>query len=157
MRRWIVATLVFGLVLSALGAEAGAQGKNKKKPKGSERVVEARYDGPVFGSPSSPGRLCYAPVTCPLIATSTKERFVRIAIEDASGTATAFFLGQETGDSTDVETDYGIFCGSTGTKPIRLETPGAPLVVGPYLSGDVVCPGALGTTGMVRAILTIVP
>jgi hypothetical protein len=156
MGRWIVATLVLILVLSALGANAGAQKRNEKKtPKRSERVVEAPYDLPGLISPSSPASLCHTGYSCPQIPTATTERFVRIEIEDATGTATAFFLGQNTDpDSPALEEDYGTFCGSTGKKPIRLEALGAPLVVVPLVFGDVVCPGAVGTTGTVKATLS---
>ncbi len=136
---------------------APAEAGKKKKPKRVERVAEIQYEAPAIGTPSTVG-VCFRPTnSCGDIATGSTESFVKMEIDDASGTAVAFTLGQDTDpDTFGTETTYGDFCGTTGDKPIQIE-PGFPLIVFPWAFGDVVCPGAFGTQGTIKATLSNLP
>lgn len=154
MRRALAVALAVGLLAGAFVAPAEAAKKKKKKV---ERVVEITYEAPALGTPSTVG-VCFRPTnSCGDIATGATEKFVKMEIDDASGTAVAFTLGQDTDpDTFGTETTYGDFCGTTGDKPIEIQ-PGAPLIVFPWAFGDVVCPGAFGTTGTIKATLSNLP
>src|SRR5688500_9963383 len=93
MKRAIAVALALGMLGGALVAPAEA---GKKKPKRVERVAEITYDAPAIGSPSTTG-VCLRPTnSCGDIATGATERFVKMEIDDASGTAVAFTLGRDT-------------------------------------------------------------
>ncbi len=155
MKKMVAVALSLGLLGGALvgPAEAG----KKKKPKRVELVAEVRYEAPALGSPSTVG-VCFRPTnSCGDIATGSTESFVKMEIDDASGTAVAFTLGQDTDPETfGTETQYGDFCGTTGDEPIKIE-PGFPLIVFPWAFGDIVCPGAFGTQGTIKATLSNLP
>lgn len=155
MRKPIVVLLILGLAIGsfAVPAEAGKK-KKKKKPKRVERVAESEYQAPAFGSPET-GGVCFRPTnSCGDIPTGANERFVRIDIDDASGTASPFTLGQDTDpDTFGTETILGDFCGTTGDDFLQIE-PGLPLIVFPWALGGATCPGAFSTTGTVKATLS---
>lgn len=152
MKKAIAVALSLGLLGGALVAPAEA-GKKKRV----ERVAEIQYEAPALGTPSTTG-VCFRPTnSCGDIATGGSERFVKMEIDDASGTAVAFTLGQDTDpDTFGTETQYGDFCGTTGDKAIKIK-PGFPLIVFPWAFGDVACPGAFGTQGTVKATLSNLP
>lgn len=79
-------------------------------------------------------------------------------VADASGTPTAFTIAQKSDPAASLtaETMGGPFCGSSGKEPVKL-MPGVEVVVRVYAFGDVVCPGAFGTTGTVTAVFSNVP
>lgn len=156
MKKTIAVALSLGLLGAALVAPAEAA-KKKKKPKKVERVAEITYDAPAFGTPSTTG-VCFRPTnSCGDIATGATEKFVKMEIDDATGTAVAFTLGQDTDpDALGTETKHGVFCGTTGDKAIKIE-PGYALIVFPWVFGDVVCPGAVATTGTITATLSNLP
>ncbi len=155
MRKAIAVALALGLLAGAMVAPAEA-GKKKKK-KRVERVAETTYEAPALGSATT-GGVCLRPTnSCGDIATSGDEKCVKVEIADATGTAVAFTLGQDSDPATlGTELDYGQFCGTTGDEPIEIE-PGYPLVVFPWAFGDVVCPGGVATTGTVTATLSNLP
>lgn len=150
MRRAIAVALALGLLTGAFVGPAEA-GKKKK------RVAEVTYEAPALGSPSTIG-VCFRPTnSCGDIPTAATEKFVKMEIDDASGTAVAFTLGQDTDPETfGTETTYGDFCGTTGKKALKIK-PGFPLIVFPWAFGDIVCPGAFGTTGTITATLSNLP
>ncbi len=155
MKKMIAVALSLGLLGGALvgPAEAG----KKKKPKRVERVAEIQYEAPAIGTATAGGFCIRATGSCGDIATGSTESFVKMEIDDASGTAVAFTLGQDTDPNTlGTETQYGDFCGTTGDEAIKIE-PGFPLIVFPWAFGDVVCPGAFGTQGTIKATLSNLP
>lgn len=157
MKKTMAVALSLGLLVGALVAPAEAGKKKKKKPKRVERVAEITYDGPAWGSAST-GGVCFRPTnSCGDIATGGDEKFVKMEIDDATGTSVAFTLGQDTDpDTFGTETQYGLFCGTTGDEAIEIE-PGYPLIVFPWAFGDVACPGAVATTGTITATLSNLP
>lgn len=157
MKKTLAVALSLGLLVGALVGPAEAGKKKKKKPKKVERVAEITYDAPALGSAST-GGVCLRPTnSCGDIATGATEKFVKMEIADLSGTAVAFTLGQDTDpDALGTETQYGLFCGTTGDEAIQIE-PGYPLIVFPWAFGDVVCLGGVGTTGTITATLSNLP
>lgn len=155
MKRILVLMMVIGLIFGSI-ATADAK-KKKKAPKKVERVVESKYEAPAIGAPSGVG-VCFRPTnSCGDIATGGEESWVKLEVIDATGTATAFTLGQDTDpDTPGTETTFGDFCGTTGDETIQIQ-PGLPLVVFPWAFGDVVCPGAFGTQGTIKATLSNLP
>ncbi len=154
MKKTIAVALSLGLLGGALVAPAEA-GKKKKKPQRVERVAEIQYEAPAIGTATA-GGFCLRPTnSCGDIATGSTENFVKMEIDDASGTAVAFTLGQDTDPETfGTETQYGKFCGTTGDEPIKIQ-PGFALVVFPWLLGPT-CP-SIATQGGVTATLSNLP
>lgn len=157
MKKILVLLMVVGLVVGSIATAEAGKKKKKKKPVRTERVAESAYEAPAIGAPSGVG-VCFRPTnSCGDIATGGDELWVKIDIDDASGTATAFTLGQDTDpDTPGTETTFGDFCGTTGDDLIQIE-PGLPLIVFPWAFGDVVCPGAFGTQGTIKATLSNLP
>lgn len=157
MRRAIVVLLAVSLAAAALAAPAEARKRKRKpKPKRVERTVESSYQAPAIGTPET-GGVCLRPTnSCGDIPTGAEERFVLVEITDASGTAVAFSLGQDTDPNTlGTESDLGVFCGTTG-EAIAIE-PGFPLIVFPWALGGATCPGSVATQGTIKATLSNLP
>ncbi len=158
MRKTVSLLLVAGLAAAAFAmpAEAAQKKKKKKKPQRIERVVEWRYEAPAIGTPETPG-VCLRPTSsCIDIATGPDDKFLQLEATDASGTAVAIEIGQDTDpDNIGTEHSVGIICGAT-TEPLPLE-PGAPIVGFPWALGGLACPGAVGTQGTVKATLSNMP
>ncbi len=160
MRRALVVGMILSLIVGALiaPAEAGKKKKKKKAPVRVERVAEAEYQAPAFGSPDSGGVCLNASNSCANIATGGEDRYVKVTVEDATGTATGFTLGQDTDPATvGTETIYGDFCGTTGDTAIQLAAPGVELLSFVWAFGAVTCPGGFGTTGKVVATFSNMP
>ena len=149
MRRTLTLILTAALVAGAFaGAPADAKKKKKKKPK--PRTVTATYDSPALGLGGVVG-LCIAPNGCVPFATSPKERFVSVKIDDSSGTAS---YGRVTQDlDGDGQADEATpFCGKT-EKPVPIQ-PGIEVNVFIYsLGANPPCAG-VGTSGSVTATFT---
>ncbi len=148
--------LLFAALVGMLAAPADAA---KRKPKRVAREVAATYALPFLGGPSTPGGCFTAgPLgnPCPTFGTTRIERWVTMEVQDASGTPTAFEIHQSDDELLSSTYVGGPFCGSSGPVPVRL-TPGVEVIVFVYSSGDVVCPGAVGTTGTVTAVFSNVP
>lgn len=158
MKKVITLCLILGLLAGALAAPAEAgKKKKKKKPKRVERVAESTYEAPAFGSPDT-GGVCFRPTnSCGDIATGAGERFLKIEIDDLTGTAIGFTVGQDTDpDTFGTETTYGDFCGTTGDDPIQIE-PGLPVIVFAWAFGGATCPGGIGTQGTIAATFSNLP
>lgn len=156
MKRAFALLMIIGLFgASVATAEAG---KGKKKPTRIERAAESVYDAPALGTATTGGGCPNATNSCAPMATGKNDKFVKVSIADATGTAVAFMLGQDT-DPTTVETDviYGVFCGTTGDSAIALEAPGVELLTFVWAFGDIRCPGAVATTGTVTAVFSNLP
>lgn len=156
MKRILVLMMVLGLVFGSIAtAEAG---KKKKKPKRVERVAEAAYDAPALGVAGAGGVCPHATNSCAAIPTGADDKFVKIEVKDATGLPVAFTLGQDTDpDTLGTETQYGIFCGTTGDEPIAVEAAGVELLSFVWAFGGAECPGAVATTGTVVATFSNLP
>jgi hypothetical protein len=157
MKKTVVTFMVLALVGSALAAPAIAGKKKKKKPVRVERVVETTYDLAALGigAPAGTGACPAATNSCGRAATGLEEKYVVVEIADASGTATAFSLGQDTDPAAlGTEHDLGEFCGTTGDVPIEI-VPGAEILVFPWAAGPACA--SVGTTGTVTLTISNLP
>ena len=157
MKKTLIAALVLGLVAGAMAAPATAK---KKKPKKVERVVEIDYQGPGVGitSPAASVGYCYQfPVSdaCLTVIPEPGEKYIKIEVTDASGTAVAGFISQGDLDGDGIGDLYGDFCGAH-EAPIQLEVKGGPFDISLY---DGVCgtgPSVM-TTGTIKITLSNLP
>ena len=147
--------IMVGLVAASLAVPAEAA-KKKKAPKRVERVVEWKYEAPALGSPDS-GGVCLRPtMSCIDIATGATERYITIEATDATGTAIAIEIGQDTDPAAfGTEHNVGVVCGKT-TEPLEIQ-PGAPIVGFPWALGGITCPGGFATNGTIKAVLSNLP
>jgi hypothetical protein len=157
MKRAVVCVLI-AVVSGALVVPAQAA---KTRPKKVTRRAEATYDLPYVFSPSISGGGCFTVAVagneCPVFSISKTEEWVTMEVKDDSGTPSAFSIWQKgESDGTGFTVMGGPFCGSSGKNPIRL-APGVEVGVAVYASGDVVCPGAIGTSGTVTAVFSNIP
>jgi hypothetical protein len=160
MKKALIVALVLGLVAGAMAAPATAKKKKKKKPVRVERVVEVEYQGPGVGVSSPAGSVgyCYQfPVSdaCLTVIPEAGEKYIKIEVLDASGTAVAGFISQGDLDGDGIGDLYGEFCGSHA-EPIQLEVPGGPFDLSLY---DGVCgtgPSVM-TTGTIKITLSNLP
>ena len=157
MKRLIAASLVLGLMFGAVAtAEAG---KKKKKPKKVSRTMEAPYSAPGFGTATVGVGCSPALGSCGNFTIGPDEHYAKITLTDQTGTPTAFSVAQDTepGDPTNtIETNHGMFCGTTGDEPIQI-LPGYEMTVFIWAWGDVACPTGFGTTGTVTAEFSNLP
>lgn len=153
MKRATLVCLAVALLAGALVAPADA---GKRKPKKITREAVAKYDYPVFGPASADNGAC---LPChPYLPTFADERWVRVTVEDAvSPTPVAFYIREVDPDGNRQPVEGGgPFCGSTGDQRVEIR-PGYRIFVSVYALGDVVCPGAVATTGTVTAVFSNVP
>ena len=153
MKRTGLVCLLFVLLAGTLVAPADAAKRNRKKV---TREAVATYDYPVFGSASIENGAC-APCH-PYIPTSAEERWVTVTVEDVHSPApVAFSIREVAADGARLPVEGGgPFCGSSGEQPVEIR-PGFQVFVAVYAFGDVVCPGAIATTGTVTAVFSNVP
>lgn len=150
-RTWLVC-LVFALLASALIVPADAAKTNWNE---ATRRVVATYDNPTLGSASGTGGAACLP--CPSFAITETDRWVKMKVDDdVSPAPVAFAIRQETVDGRCCDYIAGPFCGSTGKRPVEI-TPGLDVYVFVFAFGDFTCPGAIGTTGTVTAVLSDTP
>ena len=150
-RTWLVC-LALALLAGALVAPAQAAKEKRKK---TTRRVVAPYDNPTLGLASGTGGAACLP--CPTFDVSAKDMWVKMVIEDdVSPAPAAFGIRQSRPDGSCCDEVAGPFCGSTGRRPVRI-SPGLDVLVYVFASGDIACPGALGTTGIVRATFSNAP
>jgi hypothetical protein len=153
MKRSTVLLLVVGLVFAALVGPADA----KKKIKKIQRTVEYSYQVP---SPAVSGVVggCLAgngvDTGCNEIATSTKESYVTVAVTDATGQPTNWYLAQDTDQANTGLEIFASGCGET-PGPVAI-TPGLALRVQVGAVGGPDCPG-VATTGTVKVVLSNLP
>jgi hypothetical protein len=148
--------MIVGLVA---GSIATAEAKKAKKVKKVSRTVELSYAAPGFGFATAGLGCSPALGSCGEVPTGMDDRYIKVTLVDASGTATPFQLSQDTepGDTTNtIETTIGTFCGTTGDTPIEI-LPGFEITIFPWAWGDVVCPTGFGTTGTMSVELSNLP
>ena len=158
MKKIMVLVLALGLVLGAVAAAEGAKKKKKKPTK--PRVVTDEYTVPTPGAQPVLGG-CYGAVegggSCFEIATTPKEKYIKVTFEDASGQNVAGFIGQGDLDGNGLNDDgYAPFCGGHPTAA-AISAPGTPIMI--YASGGACADGspALMTTGSVKIELSAKP
>lgn len=152
MKRTGLVLLAFALLAGIVVAPADAGNRNRKKV---TREAVGTYDYPTFGSASTTG----ACAPChPYFPATPQERWVAVTVEDAVSPAPVAFSIKEVspdGGRSTIE-GGGPFCGSTGDRPVQIE-PGLRIFVSVYAFGDVICPGAVATTGTITATFSNVP
>ena len=162
VKRALAVALMIGLLVGSLAIPAEA-GKKKKKKKPApvvrvERTVESVYQAPAIGSPATGGACPNATNSCAELATGADDQYVKITVTDATGTPVAFSLAQDTDEATlGSEVDMGVFCGTTGDAPIKVQAPGVPVLSFVWAFGDVTCPGGVATTGTVTGTFSNLP
>ena len=150
MKRTGMVSLAFVLVAGALVAPADA---GRRAPKKVTREAVGTYDHPSPGSAST--KAVCSP--CGTFQISGSERWVRMeVVDDMSQNPVAFSIYQNKDGDNFFERVGGPFCGSTGKEPVEI-TPGEYVGFNIYAFGDVVCPGAIATTGTVTAVFSNVP
>lgn len=152
MKRTGMVCSLFALLAATVVSPADAARSNSNKP--TRRAV-VTYDNPTLGSASGTGGAACLP--CPSFDISKAERWVKMEVHDeASPAPVAFGIQQRRSDGTCCTEVAGPFCGSTGKQPVEL-TPGLDVLAYVYTSGDVICPGGVGTTGTIRAVFSNAP
>ena len=161
MRKTITTLLVGGLIAgSFLAVPAEAR---KKKP--YVRKASESYSVPAFGQADvggfCPGEPAPAEADgCASFTTTRKDRFVKVVIQDASGTPTLGTLSHPDQNGDGFVESLGYFCGKSTKVAIQA---GAELIVFPYavgstgalesLGGPPNCP-SVGTSGTIKATFT---
>lgn len=132
--------------------------RNPRRSNGRRRAAESGYEAPALGSPSSGGVCLHQTNSCARTSTGNADKFVKVSVADATGTAVAFTLGQDTDEAAvGTEVTYGVFCGTTGDTAIALEAAGVELLTFVWAFGDIRCPGGIATTGTVTAVFSNLP
>ena len=161
MKRSLAVLLVLGLAASF--AVAPAQAKKKKKPVRAERVVEVDYQlgGLGVSTPAATAGTCFVdptqPASCKDVALMKGESYIKIEIQDASGTTVPGSMNQGDIDGDGVNDIYGQFCGAM-PEPIQLQDSYAPVSISMYPG---VCAdassGGIPTTGTIVVTLSNMP
>ena len=151
MKKTLVLAILLGLLAGALFAPEAAAKKKKKKR--VERVVESEYQAPAIGTTGN-GACLNATNSCGRALPAAGEKYVKVEIDDATGTPVSFSLGQDSDpEALGTETDLGEFCGTTDTF-IALQD-ASEVVVFPWMLGPT-C-GAVATTGTVTFTFSNLP
>ncbi len=158
MRKTITTLLVGGLVAGAFLVAPAEAGKKKYVRKASYT-----YTVPAFGQPDTVGFCPSEPAQadgCATFPTSRKDKFVKVVINDASGTPTVGTLSHPDQNGDGFVESLGSFCGKS--KKVAIQ-PGADLIVFPYMLGSTgllesfggapFC-ASVGTTGTIKATFT---
>jgi hypothetical protein len=140
MRRWV--TIVAGLAL-AVASPAFAAGHRHQES--ATYRTPGGVQGVVNGSTNVEG----AHLGFVQLASSARDRAVRVTVADATGLPVAFALAQWDAHAPDGEYDLGSYCGTSALR--RLPDPGSSVVV--YLNVGS-CPDgpSAPTTGTVTAL-----
>lgn len=158
MKKAFSVAIMVGLVAASLAMPAEAAKKKKKKPQRVERTVESVYQAPAIGTSTSGGACLNATASCGRSATGPDDLYVKVDVKDATPATVPFTLGQDTDPATlGTELIYGDYCGTTGDEPIKLDAPGAEVLVFVWAFGDIVCPGGFATTGTVSLKFSNLP
>ena len=155
MKKLLATAISVGLVFAALGAPSAEAGKKKKRYK---RTATAQYQAPAIGA-STPvvsggfsGCDGETNIGCVSFATSKKDKFIKVAITDASGQNVGGFISQGDKDGDGIGDGFGTFCGRH-TTPVAID-PGVPVKVSFYAG---VCEDgspSIVTSGKVKAVFT---
>lgn len=148
MRRTGVLVVLFALLMATFVSPAEAE---KRKSKSATREAVDTYGLPWLSSPST-GEGCFGD-GCVRFRISESERWVTVEVNDESSTPTAFKITQKKDAAGRAHTVGGPFCGSSGDEAVKL-VPGVEVFVYVYAVGDGACPGAVGTSGTVRAVFS---
>lgn len=152
MKRTVMVCLLVTLLAATLAAPADAR---KSSRNGLTHRAVAAYTNPTLGIASGTGGAACLP--CPRFAVDDTDKWAKIVVhDDASPAPVAFGIQQLSRDGTCCDEVAGPFCGSTGRQPIEI-TPGLDVLVFVFATGDVVCPGAVGTSGTVKAVFSNAP
>lgn len=137
MRKTITAVVAIGLIAGAFMAPAAEAGK-KKKAKKYSRTVEASYAHPapgaavgVAGVASAAYGYCAGyPGECVEFATTAKDKYVKVKVDDASGQKVVGYIDQGDVDGNGIGDLVHYFCGEhPAAVPI---TAGVPVGVNIY-------------------------
>ena len=136
MKRSLAVLLVLGLEASFAVAPAQAK-KKKKKPVRVERVVEIDYQLGNIGvaTPAYTGGVCFVdptmPASCKEVPVQKGDKFIKVEVQDASGTTVPGFISQGDTDGDTIADGYGQFCG-VHTEAVPLNDEFTPVGVSMY-------------------------
>lgn len=158
MRKTITTLLVGGLIAGAF-LVAPADAKKKKK---YVRKATSEYSVPAFGQ-ADIGGTCPDQAElngCASFPTGRKDKFVKVVIDDASGTPTVGTVSHPDQNGDGFVESLGYFCGKSDKIAIQS---GAEVIVFPYMVGSTGVlesfggPGqcaSVGTQGTIKATFT---
>jgi hypothetical protein len=148
MRKTITTILALGLVAGALLAPTSVEAKKRKPYK---RVATYDYTVPAFGQADVGGTCPNAASGCASFATTAKDKFVVVKIEDASGTPVSGTLSHPDTNGDSLVEPLGSFCGQSEKVAIQ---PGAELIVFPYMIGSTGATESLGGPAQCLGVAT---
>jgi len=148
MRKTLTTILALGLIVGALIAP-NAEARKKKKP--YKRVATYEYTVPAFGQADVGGTCPNAASGCASFATTAKDKFVVVKIEDASGTPVSGTLSHPDQNGDGFVESLGSFCGQSEKVAIQ---PGAELIVFPYMIGSTGATESLGGPAQCAGVAT---
>ncbi|MGH2807469.1 MAG: hypothetical protein ACRDKT_09345 [Actinomycetota bacterium] len=140
MKRSVVVVLLVGLLaglLMAVPAEAKKKKKKKKAPVRVERVEEIPYTLGNLGvaSPAFTGGVCFTdpsfPASCKEVPLQAGETYIKIEVQDATGSTVPGFISQGDVDGDGISDGYGEFCGAHA-EAVPLADAAAPVGISMY-------------------------
>lgn len=161
MKRSLAVLLVLGLAASL--AAAPAQAKKKKKPVRVERVVEIDYQLGNLGAatPAYTGGVCFVdptmPASCKEVPVQKGDKFIKVEVQDASGTTVPGFISQGDVDGDTISDGYGQFCGAHAEAvPLNDEFTPVGISMYPGVCADA-SGGGIPTTGTIVVTFSNMP
>lgn len=151
MRKAITTVLAAGLIVGSFMAPAA----DAKKKKPYKRTATAPYSAPSHGQGDvAVGCATAGPfMNCARIATGSKDKYVVLTADDASGGDVFMSISQPDSNGDGFTENVATGCGTT-TK-VAIPAPGAELIIYVPVVGSVLntCPGP-ATTGTITAVFT---
>ena len=151
MKRLFVIALAALIVPSSIGMTADA----KKKPKRTQRVIEATYANPAIGVPGVVGASNAGGAV--EFALGSKEAFIAVEITDDGGQPVTATLSQNSDETTPQWEIFATICGKTDQALEVL--PGVPVRVSVYTTPGPEQPNCTGpaSSGTIKATLSNLP
>jgi hypothetical protein len=152
MKRTVISILTIGLVAGALFAPAADAGKRRKKP--YRRTATYKYQAPAFGQPEVGGGCPGEPREldgCATFPTRGKDKFVKVTIKDKLGLDVSGSITHPDQDGDGFVEPVADFCRKS--KKVAI-TPGADVIVFPYMIGSTGVFESLGLPGQCLGVAT---
>ena len=163
MKKTLSTLVIMGLIFGAFMAAPAEAKKKKKKAVRTQRVVEIDYTLGNIGAatPAYTGGVCFVdptmPASCKEVPVMASEKYIKVEVQDSSGTTVPGFISQGDTDGDGISDGYGQFCGAH-EAPVQLTSPGTAVGVSMYpgtcadASG-----GGIPTTGTIKVTLSNMP